>query len=207
MLRPTLPRKIEPPESFSPTDSFGSNYQKLLIEQYKVYVVDTTNKVSDRRGSAHTLLLTVNTSLITVYGLVLAKDAPLAASHGPWTWLLPIVGLLVSFTWFLLIRSYRALNSAKFKVVSEIERRLPAQLFDLEWPVRPALWADGPPTLFTIFRAALHEDLWTDARATGDGLRRAARMRRKEPARHPSAHRSPRALIAVPTIGAGSDAR
>jgi hypothetical protein len=104
----------------------------LLIKQYKVYV-DTTNKVSDRRGSAHTLLLTVNTSLITVYGLVLAKDTPLAAVHGPWTWLLPIVGLLVSFTWFLLIRSYRALNSAKFKVVSGIERRLPAQLFDLEW--------------------------------------------------------------------------
>ena len=132
MPLPTLPRKIEPPESFSPTDAFGADYQKLLIEQYKVYV-DTTNKVSDRRGSAHTLLLTVNTSLITVYGLVLAKDTPLAAAHGPWTWLLPIVGLLVSFTWFLLIRSYRALKSAKFKVVGEIERRLPAQLFDLEW--------------------------------------------------------------------------
>src|SRR5205823_6786097 len=124
---PASPQKVEPSASFGPLDPFGADYHKLLIEQYKVYV-DTTNKVSDRRGSAHTLLLTVNTSLITVYGLVLAKDMPLAAAHGPWTWLVPLAGLLVSLTWFLLIRSYRVLNGAKFKVVNEIERRLPAQL-------------------------------------------------------------------------------
>jgi hypothetical protein len=132
MLRSAPPPKIEPREWFNPLDPLGADYHKFLIEQYKVYV-DTTNKVSDRRGSAHTLLLTVNTSLITVYGLVLAKDMPLAAAHGPWTWLVPVAGLLVSLTWFLLIRSYRELNSAKFKVVNEVERRLPAQLFDLEW--------------------------------------------------------------------------
>jgi hypothetical protein len=44
-----------------------------------------------------------------------------------------VAGLLISFAWFLLIRSYRALNSAKFKAINEIETRLPAQLFDLEW--------------------------------------------------------------------------
>jgi hypothetical protein len=44
-------------------------------------------------------------------------------------------------------------------------------------------------------------------RAIGDGLGGAARMGRKGPARHTSGHRSPHALIAVPTIGAGSDAR
>src|SRR5712691_5855450 len=36
-------------------------------------------------------------------------------------------------------------------------------------------------------RAALHEDLWPDARATGDGLGRAARMGGQEPARDPRA--------------------
>jgi hypothetical protein len=129
---PTSPEKTASRESFLPPASFGADYHKLLMEQYKVYV-DTTNKISDRRGFAHTLLLTVNTSLVTVYGLVLTKDSPLTAAHGPWTWLVPVAGLLVSVTWFLLIRSYRALNDAKFRVVNDIESRLPAQLFDLEW--------------------------------------------------------------------------
>src|ERR1700736_5787743 len=105
MRNRTAPRDIKPSDWFNPVESFGADYTKMLIEQYKVYV-DTTNKVSDRRGSAHTLVLTVNTSLVTVYGLVLAKDTPLAAAHGPWTWLVPVAGLLVSFTWFLLIRLY-----------------------------------------------------------------------------------------------------
>jgi hypothetical protein len=39
----------------------------------------------------------------------------------------------------------------------------------------------GPPTLFTIPGAALHEDLWPDARAIGEGLGRAARMEGEEP--------------------------
>jgi hypothetical protein len=69
MVRST-PATIDPPRSFAHADQFGKDYHKVLIEQYKVYV-DSTNKVSHRRGSAHTLLLTVNTSLITVYGLVL----------------------------------------------------------------------------------------------------------------------------------------
>ena len=34
----------------------------------------------------------------------------------------------------------------------------------------------GPPTLFTIPALRLHEDLWADARAIGDGLGRPARM-------------------------------
>ena len=124
--------EIDAVKSFSQPEAFGANYQTLLLEQYKLYV-ETTNKVSDRRGSAHTLLLTVNTSLVTIYGLVLAKDTTLATAKGPWTWMIPLVGLLVAVTWFLLIRSYRALNGAKFRVIHEVENRLPARLFDLEW--------------------------------------------------------------------------
>src|ERR1700730_15375939 len=112
MRNRTAPRDIKPSDWFNPVESFAADYTKMLIEQYKLYV-DTTNKVSDRRGSAHTLLLTVNTSLVTAYGLVLAKDTPVTATHGPWIWLGSVAGLLVSITWFLLIRAYRALNSAK----------------------------------------------------------------------------------------------
>lgn len=158
--RPT----IDPKQWFNPPEAFSTQYEKLLIEQYKLYV-DTTNKTSDRRGTAHTLLLTVNTSLITVYGLVIAKDTTLASAHGPWMWLVPLVGLLVAIAWFMLIRAYRALNTGKFKVIHELEARLPARLFDLEWEFlrRGEGWQYTPlthmeqyiPIAFGIFYLAL----------------------------------------------------
>src|ERR1700730_18060224 len=51
-------------------------------------------------------------------------------------------------------------------------------------PVRAALWANGAADFVHDPGAALHEDLWLDARATGDGLSRAARVGGEEPARH-----------------------
>ena len=51
-------------------------------------------------------------------------------------------------------------------------------------PVRAALWPDGAADFVHDSRAALHEDLWADARDPGDGLGRAARMGGQKPARH-----------------------
>ena len=51
-------------------------------------------------------------------------------------------------------------------------------------PVRTALWANGAADFVHDPGAALHEDLQPGARATGDGLGRAARMGGEEPARH-----------------------
>lgn len=41
---------------------------------------------------------------------------------------------VMAITWAILLRSYRNLNSAKFKVIGELEKRLPAQTFyAAEW--------------------------------------------------------------------------
>lgn len=37
------------------------------------------------------------------------------------------------FTWYRLLRSYKDLNSAKFKVIHEIEAQLPLAPYDMEW--------------------------------------------------------------------------
>src|SRR5439155_22128036 len=42
-------------------------------------------------------------------------------------------GILFCVAWIALIRSYKKLNEAKFTVISVIERKLPAVLFDAEW--------------------------------------------------------------------------
>ena len=116
--------------------SLEGNYSgdgvKVLLEQYKIYV-ETSSKVSDRRGAANTFLMSVNTALVTVYGLIGGKEASLTGDEGSWKWLLPLAGVATCLAWFALIRSYRALNKAKFVVIDELERLLPARLFDKEW--------------------------------------------------------------------------
>ena len=110
-------------------DEYGDAYRQHLMEQYKLYV-ETTDRVSERRTSANNYLLTVNAFLVTLYGL--------ASSFGDnraWHSVVPIAGILVCITWFVLIRSYRNLNTAKFKVIHELEEHLPAALFDREWDI------------------------------------------------------------------------
>ena len=108
-------------------NDYGEKYRDHLLEQYKLYV-ESADRVSERRTSANNYLLTVNAFLITLYGL--------ASSFGDnraWQAVVPIAGVLVCVTWLVLIRSYRNLNTAKFKVVHELEEHLPAALFDREW--------------------------------------------------------------------------
>ena len=44
-----------------------------------------------------------------------------------------VAGLTLCYFWYRIIRSYRDLNSAKFKVIHEIEKRLPLRPYDAEW--------------------------------------------------------------------------
>jgi len=104
----------------------------MLFEQYKLYV-ESSHKVSDRRATSNTFLLTANTGLVTVYGLIAGREGSLATAAGAWAWLIPLAGFLLCLAWFTLIRAYRALNTAKFAVIHALERRLPARLFDFEW--------------------------------------------------------------------------
>jgi hypothetical protein len=42
-------------------------------------------------------------------------------------------GVVLCYSWYRLVRSYKDLNSGKFKVVHAIESRLPASPYDAEW--------------------------------------------------------------------------
>ena len=117
---------------FNDDGEYSGERAKMLLEQYKLYV-ESASKVSDRRGAANTFLLTANTALVTVCGLVAGKDIALGSATGTWRWVIPLAGLTLCLAWFALIRAYRSLNTAKFAVIHELERRLPARLFDWEW--------------------------------------------------------------------------
>ena len=120
----------QPPEErlLSRTEeTYGERFQDHLLEQYKLYV-ESSQKVSEKRITTGNYLLTVNSSLLTVYGIVYATS-----SAGMWLAILPVAGILVSLTWLSLVISYKDLNTAKFKVIHELEEHLPAALFRYEW--------------------------------------------------------------------------
>ncbi len=108
-------------------ESYGESFQAHLFEQYKLYV-ESAEKISERRVSANNYLLTVNAFLVTLYGLLAASPY-----MGGWEVLVPFAGVLISLTWRRIITSYRDLNTVKFKVIHELERDMPAALYDYEW--------------------------------------------------------------------------
>ena len=102
--------------------------QNHLLEQYKLYLASAEN-ISDRRQTANSFFVTVNTALVTLLGYLNADPEESTNLH----WLVSISGIVISYMWYRLIRSYKDLNSAKFKVIHLIERKLPLNLFAAEW--------------------------------------------------------------------------
>lgn len=135
-LEPTCKDIIQPQTSVikdfllgADTDSYGDKYRDHLLEQYKRYL-EMADKISDRRSNANTFFLTINTGLISAFGLTKliseGNSKFLFVTGG-------IAAILLSYSWYRLIRSYRDLSTAKFNVVHEIEKLLPIRPFAAEW--------------------------------------------------------------------------
>lgn len=107
----------------------GMNFKRDLLEQYKLYV-ESADKISSRRDSANHFYLTLNSALFVIAGYSSwFKIEPLISL------IFPLIGLFVSIYWFKTIKAYRSLNSAKFKIIHELEEYLPASLFSHEWGI------------------------------------------------------------------------
>ncbi len=103
----------------------------IILEQYKIYV-EMADRASSRRSFANTFFLTLNTAIFGVMAHILQSGIPAATSWALIFPLLAIVGQCAA--WFLIIRSYRQLNSAKYKVIGALEERLPASPYwRAEW--------------------------------------------------------------------------
>ncbi|PEJ57974.1 hypothetical protein CN692_10805 [Bacillus sp. AFS002410] len=112
-------------------DNYGNSYDNHFFEQYKLYV-----EMADRIS-----FLGVNTTLITVL-TTLAPKFKMAA-----IWITPpfIAVLLFCFVWWRIVKSYRQLNSGKYKIIGEIENYLPLKPYAAEWK---ALGEGSNPKLY-----------------------------------------------------------
>jgi hypothetical protein len=103
-------------------------FQNHIVEQYKVYLESAEN-ISARRQTANSFFVTINTALIALISYIHLGQSNTTKYY----WLVALAGIAISFMWYRLIRSYRDLNSAKFKVIHQIEKKLPLSPFDAEW--------------------------------------------------------------------------
>ena len=113
-----------------------------VIELYKL-AVEMADRVSARRTSANSFFLALHATVATIVGLLGfqtvatgpagAPGAP-APTHDPApTLVIGLVGVLLSAAWWLGLRSYRDLNTAKFTVITKLEEQLPVDIFNAEW--------------------------------------------------------------------------
>lgn len=111
-------------------EEYGGNYADHLLDMYKMYV-EMADRISARRHSANSFFLSINTAIVALVGYVrLGSESSKPESFYS---LIAVAGIILCYLWYRLIRSYKDLNSGKFKVIHEIEAKLPLRLFDAEW--------------------------------------------------------------------------
>ncbi|WP_419915827.1 RipA family octameric membrane protein [Candidatus Poriferisodalis sp.] len=120
-----------------------------VLELYRLSV-EMADRVSARRASANSYFFTVQAGLAIALG-AFAVRPPEGEDADPDRFVLALAalaGVVIAGAWWLLLRSYRDLNAAKFEVIGRIEsQHLPIQTFNDEWDhlkgLRPERWKLG----------------------------------------------------------------
>ena len=105
--------------------------QDRLLEIYKVHT-ELADRVTQRRKGANRLYVSLHVGLAVFLAAVLRfgiGDTPGHLVLG----LIGALGILLAVSWSVVIRSYRQLNTEKFRVLHDLEQQLPYQFFTLEW--------------------------------------------------------------------------
>lgn len=153
--RRTLTGRGRPPDPLglfneipeTPAYPANEKYQSHLVDQYKLYV-EMADRVSARRQQANSYFLSINTAMLAFVGYITSKES------SDFLWMVGAAGIALSILWWQIITSYRDLNSAKFKVVHEIEKQLPISAYDAEWR------AMGQGKVPRLYRPVSHIERW-----------------------------------------------
>ena len=105
--------------------------QGELLEIYKLHA-ELADRVSQRREGANRIYVSLLVGFVVFLGALLRfgiGEMPVKlvlCSLGG-------VGVLLSVSWYIVIRSYRQLNSGKFRALHELENTLAYPFFKREW--------------------------------------------------------------------------
>ena len=101
-----------------------------LLEIYKLHA-ELADSVSKQRGTANRFYMLVLSGLAVLFSALLQRKNGLPIDTlmvGFGTF-----GMLLATAWYAVIRSYRQLNSGKFKALHELEEKLAYPFFKREW--------------------------------------------------------------------------
>jgi len=112
-------------------DKFNGNFSQFLLEQYKIYV-EMADRNIERRNKTSTFFLTANSFLLSALG-IFSEFGVNSQPNILWLYVASAGGVAFAITWFFVSRSYRQLSSAKFHIINELEKELPASPFTKEW--------------------------------------------------------------------------
>jgi hypothetical protein len=104
----------------------------VLLEQYKLYI-EMMDRTSQRRMDSGKYYLTVLTGISAIVPLIFGEKKLLIEEFGPVLLVVSILGLLICCTWISNIASYRNINSAKFEVILDMEKKLSYPCYEREW--------------------------------------------------------------------------
>ena len=105
--------------------------QDRLLEIYKLHA-ELADRVSQRREGTNRLHVSLLSGfLVFLAALLRFGSGEMAAS----ALLLfsGIIGMSISGSWYIVIRSYRQLNTGKFAALDELEQKLDYPFFRREW--------------------------------------------------------------------------
>lgn len=105
--------------------------RESALELYKI-MIDSSEKLMQRRQSTSAFFITVIGSLLAIAGFMAKSEALCSGS----VWLLygfSITGMLLCNSWRNLLDNYGKLNKAKFDVILRLEKTLAAEIYSAEW--------------------------------------------------------------------------
>lgn len=104
---------------------------KILFEQYRLFL-QTSETLISRRQTVNSFYITVNSAFValfsTMFGLAIDIKFKLILVA-----VLAIVGIILATSWIKILISYGQLNASKMTIIRNIEKQLPASLYDAEW--------------------------------------------------------------------------
>lgn len=104
--------------------------KSLLLQQYSI-MIDTSEKLMERRQATVNLYITICTALIAFIGASFGFDSLLVSSII--SLLSGVIIIILCLNWRAALNAYELNNQGKFAVINEIEKHLPADMFDCEY--------------------------------------------------------------------------
>ena len=102
----------------------------ILLEQYRI-MIDTSEKLMERRQATTNLYTTLSTTLIALISASFAFEN--AIMRGAILLASGLILILLCHNWKLSLEAYDLNNTGKFAVINLLEKYLPAEIFECEY--------------------------------------------------------------------------